>query len=133
LEESLVRSIRGKGYQFRWDSAPTKNRVETWIVGEPILVEIELKNPLFIPIDVNNLHLSATFEPAAQEETSNALIEGEAQKDIPAPEYFRAEPVDIVLRSTEKKTVRLRIVALQPGQLNIRGVKWQLSGDERFC
>jgi hypothetical protein len=61
-------------------------------VLEPILVELELVNPLAVSFEINNLHLLATFKP--KDPSSN-----------PESSNFVAEPQNVSLLPWQVKTV----------------------------
>lgn len=134
MEESLVRSIKGKTFAFKWDN---KNRMETWVVGEPLYVDVELKNPLFIPLDLSQVRLFISYKPeektpATPSDMPSAdalIVDPPVAEVVPIVEKpLQFDTVDVTLRPGEKKVIRLSCVPLEPGLIHIEGIKWTLNG-----
>jgi hypothetical protein len=95
-------------------------------------VEISLFNPLFIPLTVSYVRLTANFEPKQpithQDDTTKNedAIDGPLLSSI--TKFFKADPVSLVMGPRERKLVRLSITALEEGELNIEGIHWQIEG-----
>jgi hypothetical protein len=132
MERNLVKSIRGKMFLFPWENPLNLNKKKNaCVVGEPILVEVSLFNSLFIPLNVTYVRLTASFEPkqphqATTDSTNHSELDGPLLGAT--TRYFKADPIAMVLNPRERKQVRLSIIALAEGELNIEGIRWQIEG-----
>jgi hypothetical protein len=130
MEESFVRSIRGAFHIFRWDRNSSTHKEPTVVFGkyrlchilhvtnslsiEPVFVELSVKNVLFIPVRISKLQLIATFTPAAHE----TIIEPN--------DGFKLVPEEVIMKPGQTQLVRLSVIPLMEGELNIQGVTWSL-------
>ncbi|CAH9127748.1 unnamed protein product [Cuscuta epithymum] len=110
------------------------------VAGEAIMVDVEFKNPLLIPISVSNVSLicehSAKSDAAVSDVTNSNSHQYDKDSTIPvvsgdfnsvASSYTLSE-VDIVLGGGETTMVQLNVTPKTEGTLKIVGVRWKLSG-----
>lgn len=128
IEERLVGHVRGPNHAFRWDNLNSPKDINSkqlyCVVGEPIFVEVEVKNPLFIPIDFS-IYLDATFTPEVAELTEVNQSEDGAHHQKEQP--FIAEKINVQLQAGRREKVRLRIDPFTMGDLRIHGIVWTLA------
>ena len=85
--------------------------------GEDVKIDVDLKNPLRVPLDVNNLRLLWEFTPSNgalvsndRGETSDALVRAKVENEVFAPQ--------------SEQTIRLTITPSASGVLRVLGVAW---------
>ncbi|KAN0050357.1 hypothetical protein ACTA71_003477 [Dictyostelium dimigraforme] len=112
----------------------------TAVVEEQITVEVEIKNPLQIPLQFNRVHLVATFkeqplpvdpsiqpplpvvEPPQEESNMSPLDDVAMNKMNNGSLPFKVEPIDILLLPSETKKIVFSIQPLRPGNLTVKGL-----------
>jgi len=117
MEEDVVRFIHKRVPFSRYNTG----KENTCAVGRPIRFEIQLSNPLSIPLDVTNLSPIWTFSPSQSEEGSDAA--GAADTDD-----ITTHPLSVQVAPNSGQSIVLNMVAHKKGKLVIRGVKWTLGG-----
>ncbi|KAL0490118.1 TRAPPC8 [Acrasis kona] len=131
LERQLVKSIRGKMYLFPWDNPSNLNkRKNACVVGEPVLVEVSVSNPLYIPLNLSLIRLTATFEnkPTIKDDVIDTSRDDDHDgSSNQSPKLtFKADPISLTLAPRESKLIRLPITALMEGELTITGLRFQI-------
>ncbi|KAK5582253.1 hypothetical protein RB653_003836 [Dictyostelium firmibasis] len=111
----------------------------TAVVEEQITVEVEIKNPLQIPLQFNRVHLVATFkeqkppvDPSIQpplpilepqEESNMSPLDDNAMTKMNNGSLpFKVEPIDILLLPSETKKIVFSIQPMKPGNLIVKGL-----------
>ncbi|EGG25150.1 hypothetical protein DFA_03398 [Cavenderia fasciculata] len=97
---------------------------KTIVVEEPITVDVEIRNPLQIPLQFNSVHLVATYKSPDGIEESNMspLDQVQLQRMENGELPFKVETIDILLGPSETKKLKFSIIPLKQGLLNIRGI-----------
>ncbi|XP_039130030.1 trafficking protein particle complex subunit 8 isoform X3 [Dioscorea cayenensis subsp. rotundata] len=141
LEEDLVPSV--STFKSNWLESQPKfsllnkyNNSSLCVVGEPIKISLEFKNPLQIPISLSGISLIFELSPRSEAtEFEDAEVEGDAElavppisRDIDADSQCTLSEVGLVLGGAEIKRVQLDITPKIEGVLKIIGVQWRLSG-----
>eukprot|EP00736_Rhodelphis_marinus_P007874 Rmarinus@m.59 len=91
------------------------------VVGEYITVVVNMKNPLQVPLILQDAKLECECKP----------VDTEAASDPPAAtlaSHVETEPQSFTLRPEESKSIQLRVRPLVEGDLNIEAVTWTLNG-----
>lgn len=115
------------------------------VLEEPIEVELLLRNPLQVPLQLHQLHLQAAFtaptspdpalpdsqtlagEQSQSQSQSQVPPAGEAPAAAAAAAAYEVIPVDVVLGPGERRTVRLCVRPLREGRLELRGLAFALA------
>ena len=124
----------------------------TWMaVGEEAVVHLELFNPLQTQLQLDHLTLDLTFTPAVLVEEMSAPSSQGSQAsvvaggrvarsgvawasgtDVDAEEVEDArlvvEKKDLILAAGGRYVVAMRMTALQPGTIRVKGLVWRLGG-----
>lgn len=103
-------------------SSKTDNRARPLgVVKETVGVEVVLKNPLKIPLNLTNLLLLWEFTPEGQEDSvSNEFSPVE---DVVKTEIIK----NFDIGGNETKAARLTVIPCQTGRLHITGIKYSLT------
>ncbi|KAJ3669964.1 hypothetical protein LUZ60_010288 [Juncus effusus] len=142
LEEELIPS--GSAIRTNWldsqsnKSTLKKNNYSICVAGEAVKVEIELKNPLQIPIPISGIslmcELSESSDASSLDENaaSSSVDQNRSQIDVYRlmdgdDSCFTLSKHDLVLGGAETKKVKLKVTPKVEGILKIVGVKWTLS------
>lgn len=91
------------------------------VVRETVGVEVVLKNPLKIPLNLTNLLLLWTFTPENQQESISN--EFSSRNEVIKTEVIKSFDIN----GTETKPARLTLIPYQTGRLDITGIKYSLS------
>ncbi|EGC33425.1 hypothetical protein DICPUDRAFT_36746 [Dictyostelium purpureum] len=102
----------------------------TAVVEEQITVEVEIKNPLQIPLQFNRVHLVATYKEndasntdgAIEESNMSPLDDENMKRMMDGSTPFKVEPLDILLLPTEVKKITFSIQPMRPGLLQVKGL-----------
>lgn len=111
------------------------------VVGEAIKLDIELKNPLQIPISVSNISLicdiSAKSEETKIDGGASSFGSNDADEELKEAPSCRSRigdasslvssEFDLVLGGGEAKRIQLDVTPKAEGVLKILGVRWKLS------
>ncbi|XP_075488259.1 uncharacterized protein LOC142527363 [Primulina tabacum] len=145
LEEDIIPSL--SVMRTNWlESQPKvmpKNYKESnvCISGESIKVDVNLRNPLQIPLSISNVSLVCEYSAESNEtesDSSSTLIDygnalemravstsGDESLDT---SFFTLSEVDILMQGGETISVQLRVTPKAEGTLKVVGVRWKLSG-----
>ncbi|KAI9315655.1 ER-golgi trafficking TRAPP I complex 85 kDa subunit-domain-containing protein [Dichotomocladium elegans] len=117
-----------------------QNRV-VCAVGEPAIVHIELRNPLQVPIDLNDIVLGCEHRESMKPykeardpktEAYETMIEGtlvEGTNDMFKFEDFELQKIaNITLEPLEKRQINLAIVPRREGSILVKGLHFTLNG-----
>lgn len=102
-------------------------------MGEDVGVDIELRNPLKIELNVTKLRLSCTFQASAKSDSAIQEEEAQEQDGGALHQHGSGNPVQlreerISLHPGERAVVHLRLRPLRAGVVHVTGVSWELNG-----
>eukprot|EP01117_Protostelium_nocturnum_P005453 TRINITY_DN1976_c0_g1_i3.p1 TRINITY_DN1976_c0_g1~~TRINITY_DN1976_c0_g1_i3.p1 ORF type:complete len:1121 (-),score=430.32 TRINITY_DN1976_c0_g1_i3:762-4124(-) len=119
--KEMEESLKGEKIVYnRYKPVPIKKRTPRLsVLGEPIYVEIELSNPLQIPLQFSDLQLGAVHESSKD------------KKDDGEGELFVCSKFDLLLTPCESKRTRFTITPLCEGKLEITCIKFLLCSTVR--
>eukprot|EP01132_Coremiostelium_polycephalum_P002787 gene2787-3466_t len=127
-EASIITKPLIQGFDlWRRDLFFEKEKERTTVVEEQITVEVEIKNPLQIPLQFHRVHLVATYRDSSnpesvEESNMSPLDDKELENMEKGLTPFKVEPVDILLGPAEIKKLVFSIQPLKPGLLIIKGI-----------
>ncbi|KAI8819635.1 ER-golgi trafficking TRAPP I complex 85 kDa subunit-domain-containing protein [Fimicolochytrium jonesii] len=101
----------------------------TCAVGEPVFVTFEVRNPMDIPIQINNVHLECSFgggPPIVSD--LRWIADSQSPLKVEHPQYDVENIPEVALGDREKKQVQLRIFPKQEGEIRILGIRYTLCG-----
>ncbi|KAE8125213.1 hypothetical protein FH972_020046 [Carpinus fangiana] len=145
LEEDMIPSVstaRTNWLDLQSKLIPKKYRESNvCVAGEAVKVDIELKNPLQIPISISSVSLICELSVRSDEMESDASSKtAELQNDDDfinlttnvdmsfENSSFTSSEVDLSLGGGETTVVQLTVTPKVEGILQIVGVRWKLSG-----
>eukprot|EP01114_Cavostelium_apophysatum_P009903 TRINITY_DN2322_c0_g2_i1.p1 TRINITY_DN2322_c0_g2~~TRINITY_DN2322_c0_g2_i1.p1 ORF type:complete len:1266 (+),score=437.02 TRINITY_DN2322_c0_g2_i1:149-3946(+) len=113
-----------------------KNKPRLSVVGEPIYVEVEIRNPLQIPLQFTEVQLIGTHtpnQPPQKNDAEETPAENNDAEEIPAENNdaasaFSVVPFDLLLAPNETKKLRLSVEPQREGTLVIDGLGFLLCG-----
>ena len=104
------------------------------VLGEWVYVEVEIENPMHVPLNLSGLQLScsltadaATDTAAADAADAPAADAAPAPPSAAAPRQLEADVQALALPAGRRSLVRLGVRPLAEGQLAIEGVAWTLN------
>ncbi|KYQ90212.1 hypothetical protein DLAC_08813 [Tieghemostelium lacteum] len=128
-EAQIISKPQLQGFDlWRKDLFVEAEKERTAVVEELITVEVEIKNPLQIPLQFNRVHLVASFKDTTEggtqmEESNMSPLDDQALEKMQAGETpFIVEPVDLLLGPSETKKLLFSIQPTRPGLLVIKGL-----------
>lgn len=111
------------------------------VSGESIKVDVNLRNPLQIPLSISNVSLVCEYSAESNEiesDPSSTLIDYQNAMEMRAvatsgeesldTSFFTLSEVDILMQGGETISVQLRVTPKAEGTLKVVGVRWKLSG-----
>eukprot|EP01012_Entosiphon_sulcatum_P041802 TRINITY_DN5569_c0_g1_i1.p1 TRINITY_DN5569_c0_g1~~TRINITY_DN5569_c0_g1_i1.p1 ORF type:complete len:1392 (-),score=287.03 TRINITY_DN5569_c0_g1_i1:207-4337(-) len=100
------------------------------LVGERVVVQVGVTNPLNIPITIQDITLQLRFAPPPPPPGEGAAAEGQAAVgEEYSAEAFANTSLDVLqLNANEHKEVMLSFTPLRPGDVEVRGMEWTLCG-----
>ncbi|XP_072267380.1 trafficking protein particle complex subunit 8 [Pyxicephalus adspersus] len=141
LEEQVV-AVVNKGIlppnfqptQYCLSSNSDNSKFPLAVVQEPITVEVSFKNPLKVPLLMTDVSLLWKFQPKdfsqkneelkeAMSNDKDLLSKGKSFSDVIGTE----EISEFFINNEETKIARLKLFPLQPGELHILGIVYNLS------
>ncbi|KAF8709998.1 hypothetical protein HU200_029722 [Digitaria exilis] len=143
LEEELIPS--SSVVRTNWLDTQPKSSLRKFkdssvcVTGEAVKVNVELKNPLQIPVDVSGISLIcqlSTNLDALSSDVSGLTLDGGKDKVNIEPsvsifetntDNFIVSQLDIILRGGESKRVQLDVTPKVEGVLKLVGIRWTLS------
>ncbi|XP_062112412.1 uncharacterized protein LOC133823584 isoform X4 [Humulus lupulus] len=144
LEEDLVPSlttVRTNWLEIHSKILPKKLKdSNVCVAGEAVRVDIELKNPLQIPITVSSVSLMCELSTSSDETTSDAnspaqevqnndeSIEITSRETSRNDSSFSLSKVNFSLEGGKTIMVQLTVTPTVEGILHIVGIRWNLSG-----
>lgn len=96
----------------------TKERIS--VVGEPIIAECEVQNPLNVPLQMSSLQLVCLHSPNPIDPVETNVVEYDE-------ETVEVEPVNLLLGPGDSKRVRLTINPKREGYMKIKGLGFYLA------
>ncbi|XP_041376116.1 trafficking protein particle complex subunit 8-like isoform X2 [Gigantopelta aegis] len=99
-------------------------------VGEPIIVEVEVENPLLVTLVLSDIMLLWSFLPGIAGTDKPQLISNEVSTGVKnnlADEIIQTTVVkEVVLEGHQRKPIHLTLVPRQPGELRVVGLAYNL-------
>ncbi|GMI79660.1 hypothetical protein like AT5G16280 [Hibiscus trionum] len=137
LEEDIIPSLstsRSNWLDLQSKPIPRKYKESNiCVAGEAIKVDIEIKNPLQIPISVSSVSLMCELSANPEEDANSTNIElqnNESKTSTSTGDINSSlilSEVDFSLEGGETTLVQLTVTPRIEGVLKIVGVKWKLS------
>ena len=90
------------------------------VQGEWVYVEVEVDNPMHVPLQLSTLKLACTHTPPAGEVTAGAAAAAAAAANLELDEH------ELTLAPGKRSVVRLGVRPLAEGTLVIAGASWTL-------
>lgn len=140
LEEALVTAMSGGSLPSKYRSTlqcytnKTDNKYSPMgFVGEPIIVEVYLVNPLKVMLVLTDVTLLWSFLPSLPGQDKAQLITNEVSsssvKNSLANEIIHTQVIDeIILDSNSRLTTQVTLTPHQTGELRIVGISYNLGG-----
>ncbi|XP_010549893.1 PREDICTED: trafficking protein particle complex subunit 8 isoform X2 [Tarenaya hassleriana] len=141
LEEDIVPSLnyaKSNWLDLQSKLLPKKYRESNvCVAGEPVKVNIELRNPLLTSISISNVSLICELIKNSDDVTSDKDASSssfgpknpeEHNQDATSGASFTLSEVDFSLGGGEAKLVRLMVTPSDEGVLKIVGLRWELAG-----
>jgi len=97
-------------------------------LGEVILVEVEIENPLKIPIQLYSCQLICDHFGVDEELSLQGLPPNPLAKNFDDQPPFSVEPIDLLLVPSQTNVVTFELRPLKEGLLEIRGLGFNLAG-----
>lgn len=143
LEEEMIPSssvVRTNWLDTQPKSSPFKNnKASVCVAGEAVKLNVEVKNPLQISVNVSGIslicQLSTTMDASSAEKgTLSAATEEDIATTKPSILTFKSDEnnftvssLDIVLGGGETKRIQLEVTPKVIGILKLVGIRWTLS------
>ncbi|XP_027176053.1 trafficking protein particle complex subunit 8 [Coffea eugenioides] len=147
FEEDMIPSL--SSMRNNWLESHGKNFPQKYkdsnvcVAGEVIRVDVELKNPLKIPISISSVSLICEHSSRSNETNSdlNSSIDNDQLRKLAINGKCSAEAssllsseIDLQLGAGETIVAQLSVIPNTEGILEIVGVRWKLSGSvSGFC
>jgi trafficking protein particle complex subunit 8 len=144
VDQSQRRQINTFSYLYKfgkWDRS-LRNASPVSVVQEYVHVDVELHNPLHVPLQFEAMQLLCEHSDAiAEEETSSGSASSSSSSSVasaPVSTQGRpfliadercvlVKPIDVLLGAREVKRVRFSVVPLREGQLRIHAIGFLLA------
>ena len=92
------------------------------VLGQIYIIEVDMSNPLDVPLFINNLHLHILPNDESSEGENVA-------KDLSDSIY--SESLSFTLSPKEKKVVQLHVYTLKAGKYKVDSLQWSLYNDSQ--
>jgi len=100
-----------------------KSKPRLSVIGEPIYVDFEIKNPLQIPLQFTHVQLVASHESVAIPPTEPGVVISDSNSpDAPDDSPFSVGPFEMLLAPNEARRMRIGITPKKEGLLSIDGL-----------
>jgi hypothetical protein len=120
-------------------AAAVEAPVAAVVLGEPVLLEVELENPLRVPLDLADLALDCSLVRADDDDLERAdAAAGAGPPPLGAPSpppppppqlaQFEVSAQSLRLAPRERAYVQLRVTPLALGVVSVNGLRWSLLG-----
>ena len=121
------RQINKYSYQYNFGTASKSPETQVSVLQEYIHIDLELSNPLRVPIQFQSVQLLCSHEvPASYSSPYDTPPEGDPFILV-SSDAIVVQPVDFLLGARETKKLRFSVVPLKEGLLTIRGLGFYLA------
>eukprot|EP01119_Soliformovum_irregulare_P017192 TRINITY_DN5065_c0_g1_i1.p1 TRINITY_DN5065_c0_g1~~TRINITY_DN5065_c0_g1_i1.p1 ORF type:complete len:1258 (+),score=327.93 TRINITY_DN5065_c0_g1_i1:91-3864(+) len=128
MEYSLKQDMKPISNKYK-PQKPRKNLPRFSVIGEVISIDVEISNPLQVPLQFTQMRLLGSHTPVTGQEQDPSQPPSPSDNN----DAFQMTPFDLLLGPNESKKLNFHILPMKEGMLTISAIGFTLCGSVNGC